>query len=479
MEKKRKVWIIAPHPDDEINLAGQMLVHFQKQNLESYVMYTTNGDAEKKINNKRIYEALEACKVLGVGNSYVFFLGYANGWKEDQHIYNAKYTSERESLLGKRETNGVKGKDEFSLLKYGIHHLFTRENLKNDFKTLILDILPDLIIAPEFDLHPDHRMTSLLFDEIMGEILKSHRDYRPLILKKYIHEGVWYGKKDYYSIPMNPTLTGGMREYSGGTHELSSPSFTWGERLAFETDERTRTKYLQSNIIFKAAKKHRCTTAWYEMQRVINADMVYWQRRTDSLLFSADITATSGNTCFLNDFLLYGCHDIKKKEEPFTDQTAFEWIPSEDDPVKCVFISLQKYEHISSIVIYEDCNWDNHIEKVRISQGDNVLYEGELNRDGTGTNIRFKREVLTDKLSIQVIKYCGVPGITEIEVFADEYEKERFQEYRLKKYEYGIGVRDTGRKSAGQLLEKVYLTVLFAFKFKIRYEIGRRICQKS
>ena len=86
MEKKRKVLIIAPHPDDEINLAGQMLVHFQKQNLESYVMYTTNGDAEKKINNKRIYEALEACKVLGVGNSYVFFLGYANGWKQDQHI---------------------------------------------------------------------------------------------------------------------------------------------------------------------------------------------------------------------------------------------------------------------------------------------------------------------------------------------------------------------------------------------------------
>ena len=39
MEKKRKVLIIAPHPDDEINLAGQMLVHFQKQNLELCNVY--------------------------------------------------------------------------------------------------------------------------------------------------------------------------------------------------------------------------------------------------------------------------------------------------------------------------------------------------------------------------------------------------------------------------------------------------------
>jgi LmbE family N-acetylglucosaminyl deacetylase len=81
--------IIAPHPDDEINLAGQMIVNLRKKNTKVYVLYTTNGDAEYKIQNKRISEAINALKVLEVPKENIIFLGYANEWNADEHIYDA------------------------------------------------------------------------------------------------------------------------------------------------------------------------------------------------------------------------------------------------------------------------------------------------------------------------------------------------------------------------------------------------------
>lgn len=43
-----KMLVVAPHPDDEINLAGQLIVKAVKENIEVYVLYTTNGDATEK-----------------------------------------------------------------------------------------------------------------------------------------------------------------------------------------------------------------------------------------------------------------------------------------------------------------------------------------------------------------------------------------------------------------------------------------------
>ena len=88
MEDKRAM-IIAPHPDDEINLAGQILPYLHDNDYKIYVVYTTNGDSEVKIGNKRLVEAIESCEVLGIPRENVLFLGYANEWEKGIHIYNA------------------------------------------------------------------------------------------------------------------------------------------------------------------------------------------------------------------------------------------------------------------------------------------------------------------------------------------------------------------------------------------------------
>lgn len=465
----KRALVIAPHPDDEINLAGQLIITMVKKDVEVFVAYTTNGDAELKIGNKRIYEAIEANSVLGIDSSHVIFMGYANEWYENSHIYNSTDDDKvQRSKIGKTETNSVKDFPEFCFRQHNQHHKFTKNNFKNDLKELIVSLFPELIIAPEFDSHPDHRAASLVFDEVMGEVLKSNSDYRPIVLKKYIHEGVWFGPKDYYQKPMLPTKTEGKRSYSDGTHDLDTPNFRWSERVRFETDESTRTPLLRDNIIYKAATKHKVTTSWYEMQRVINADVVYWNRPTNNLALDAHITASSGDVRFINDFMQYGSSDVLNIFEPFIDEKNFCWCPDESDSIKRVIIKLKKPYSISKIIIYEDCNKDNHIRKLEI-RTDGFFQSIELNSDGSGTIVELSN-VVTDVFYFYVIDGEGTEGIAEIEIYSEEANILDHLPFNIYKES-----SNNAHITIAQRLEKYCFMSKFLFSFKIKYELLRRL----
>lgn len=464
----KKTLIIAPHPDDEINLAGQMMFTLQKLGIDIYIVYTTNGDAQKKIGNKRIQEAIDANRMFKIDQSRIFFLGYPDGWQGKIHLYNTKNQEKLISFLGKKETNGIAGHEEFCFRENGVHHEFTRENLKNDLKNVIKQIMSDLIIAPEFDSHADHRAASLLFDEVMGEILKEEKAYRPIILKKYIHEGVWNGPRDYYSIPMCPTLTDGSRQYSGTWHDLDSPCFRWEDRIAYETDSKSRTALLRDNRLYCAARKHKSTVAWYEMQRVINADMVYWHRPTNNLALQARFMTSSGENHYLNDFKLYDSDDINKKEEPFINSSIFCWRPDAEDSDKSICMFFQKKEMIRCIRIYEDCNKENHIKKMRIEINGYPTKYVALNLDGSATEVEFEDEIITDSIKFAIIESSGIPGISEIEVYSSKPDKGRLLPISIYK-----PTEETARTYFFQKLEKIILMTEYLIRYKWKYELKR------
>lgn len=463
----KKALVIAPHPDDEINLAGQLMISLKKKDIEIFVAYTSNGDAVEKFGNKRLTEAINANAVLGIEEDHLIFLGYPNEWQGNIHIYNASPTEQLTSKLGKIETNSIKSHHEFCYMQNGVHHLFTRKNFKHDFKEMMQYVLPDLIIAPEFDSHPDHRATSLLFDEILGELLKENTEYRPIVLKKYIHEGVWNGPKDYYY--MLPTMTDGPREYGGCIHDLDSPCFNWSDRLSFEVDDSTKTELLKGNVIFEAAKQHKVTTAWYEMQRVINDDVVYWHRPTNNLALNAKISATSGDASFLNDFLLYGSDDVANIEEPLEQERKYCWCPDDGDKVKKAIFRFNKSECLSKVIIYEDCNKINHIKKMKITINDYETFI-ELNGDGSGSVINLNN-IVSDTIEFQILDYLGMPAVSEIEIYSDI--EDIYNTIPLEKYrEKGILEKKPG---LFQRIEKLVLILKFLFVFKIKYEIQRII----
>lgn len=459
----KRLLVIAPHPDDEINLAGQFIIRCIKLKMDIFVVYTTNGDAERKVGNKRIKEAIEALRILGVAESHIIILGYPNGWSGSMHIYNADADSVLISQSGKCKTNSLSEHPEFCFSLYGIHKDFTRQNMIDDFKKVICMILPDIIICPEFDAHPDHRATSLIFDEVMESILKGNFGYRPYVLKKYIHEGVWYGKKDYYS--MQPTMTSGQRYYSGGMHDLDSPIFKWNERISYATESETKTSLLRNNIIYKAARKHKLTTAWYEMQRVINSDMVYWHRPTDNLALTAVISGSSGKYQFVNDFKIYDTNNVYEKKEPFMCSDRFCWIPEIEDEQKTLVIEFGKLCVIRCFRIYEDCNIENHIISLKISTKFGFSIDVEPNQDGSCTEIILDNELITEQVVVSIINWVGKPGISEIEIYEIEPKAVGVLPiplYEESKLAYGMSYR--------QKIEYISFMIRFLFKFKLKYE---------
>lgn len=460
-----KVLVIAPHPDDEINLAAQLIIELHKLKAEVYVLYTTNGDADPKIGNKRLGEAIRALSLIDVPEEDVIFLGYANDWREETHIFeNDEIVT---SKLGKTKTNSLKTHPEYCYRKYGKHHDFIYSYFKQDFKDVINELLPDLIICVDFDKHPDHRATSLTFDKVMGELLKERIEYRPLVLKKFAYNGVWFGKKDYYNVPFEPTLKEDDFFYSGAFHELESPAYTWDERLAFKVDPRTTTNLLKDNILYKMAQKHKSTIAWYQMQRVVNADVVYWYRPTMNYALDATVIASSGNSAYLNDFVLFGYESILNEREPFLNASNL-WQPDAYDPYKSVNIVFKETRQVRFIKVYEDCNARNHIQKLGISINKNDFGEYECNNNGTALVLDFGKNIAIKEIQIAIKKYEGIAGISEIEVLPQEAYDNIFPfgKYSSKEYVH------TSKRWMTKI-ERIMLDIRFLFTFKIGYEIRK------
>ena len=83
----KKILIFCPHQDDEINIAGGLLLNLKKVKCEVKVIYSTNGDWNINA-NIRIKEARKSLKVLGVKKENIIFLGYPDCYQESEnHIY--------------------------------------------------------------------------------------------------------------------------------------------------------------------------------------------------------------------------------------------------------------------------------------------------------------------------------------------------------------------------------------------------------
>ena len=469
-----KTLVIAPHPDDEINLAGQWIASLDTAENEFFLLYVTNGDYTKKKEKHRLKEARDAAKVLGIDGKHLMFLGYPDGILDDVHLYNASENTVVESRLHKTQTSGTKEIPEYCYLKNGVHHLFTRENFKADFKNAILDVMPDLIIVPEFDSHPDHRATSLTFDEVMGEILKEKADYIPIVLKKYIQEGVWHGPRDYYYDPPLPTKTAGGRTYSGGQHDLDSPAFRWEDRICLRPTARTLTPFLTKNIVFRAALKHKQEPAWFKMLQVINADVTYWRKETKNLALHAEISASSGDGSFVNDYKYYDSANINNVAEPFLDSERFCWQPNEGDAEKTIRMKFPEGVYVKVIQIYEDCNQANHIRRLIIQADgagrlaaadgaddldDEVLWQGSLREDGSKTKIILPKAIHVNELTFTILESTGTPGISEIEVF--ECEQDPLQSIPLPEYRAAANTQTPKRRQGLYRMEEMMLYLRF------------------
>lgn len=340
MQLQKKYLVIVPHPDDEINVAGQLIYQLTKSYNEVHVLFTTNGDYYSYQGKQRLKEAINALNILGVEEENIIFMGYGDDWKGETHIYNSKNDAIVESMGGRKQTYGLEAHQDYRFIKSGYHHDYTRKNYKQDMMDVILDLLADVIVVVDFDWHPDHRSTSLVFEEVMGEILKTNNDYKPAVLKKFAYAGVWDGPKDYYETPPKATCLPPKRLVNDRRFELDVPAYSWNNRIRFETPKETQILMIKDNIIYKAAKEHKSQCVRFRIDRICNADIIYWLRKTKSLSYQAKIAVSSGSSTFLNDFKLVDCPDVRAKQIGVKVFGDCVWVPNKSDQAKtAIFFS--------------------------------------------------------------------------------------------------------------------------------------------
>lgn len=395
----KKVMVVVPHEDDDLNLTSGIIENYVKCGSEIYPVFVTNGDYFG-LGEERIEEAIKCWKYIGVPESNVSFLGYGDGWNEkDVHIYNAEADKPLISHIGNRETYGIS-----THLSYHEGNVYTNRNYRNDLKNLLLFIKPDTIFVSDYDAHSDHIAVSLVFEQVMGEILKETESYKPIVYKGFAYSTAWKAPEDFYFI----------NAFSSKEPE-GFMIYDWEDRVRIPVSTSSLSRSVFSTSTYQELSVYDSQKANSHATRIVNSDKVFWQRRTDSLLNQASIWTSSGNKALLNDFRILDNNNVNDLEHDPYDGV---WVPSNDDTEKKIRITMNKSVDVSQIVLYDHPSAENNITNIKISFDDGTsLKTGELNKNGTATVIKTDKKGIK-QFTIEVLSGEGSKyGLSEIEAF--------------------------------------------------------------
>lgn len=274
--KNKKILVIVPHEDDEINLAGAAINGFTDAGNEVHVVYYTNGDYEFPAEIRR-REALKALSVLGVRANNVHFLGFGDTLinRDGKHIYNCDDNEVVESHCGYNRTYMSTEKNDI---------LYTRANVIKAFEKIIKTIRADIIFAVDLDKHPDHNAVSLFFEDVIGEILScGNNDYMPLIFKGFAYNMAWNAVPDFYARNLKS-----CKYKSDYENHTDNSNYDWDARIRFPVNQNCRGWFRFNNHIIKAMLCHKSQKAVRQIARVVNGDQVFWKLQNAAIPYEPD-----------------------------------------------------------------------------------------------------------------------------------------------------------------------------------------------
>lgn len=415
-----RILILAPHPDDEINIAGNMILTLAAAKAEIFVAYSTNGDFEQPA-EIRAQEAVDALKILGVPEERIIFLGYGDGHK--------LFDTPSKSPAGHVETYAAKNFVDYAKKTFGRHSSYTRGNFKRDLKSLLLELRANIIFCVDFDSHADHRTLSILFEEVLGEILSERNDYRPEVYKKFAYATAFTAVPDFYA----PNLRATKKPKVGETDTydfdfIDRANYVWENRVRFPVlNYRT---LLRDNPIADAIFAHKSQRNEWNALRILNSDEIFFERRTDSQTFSAQVTTTSGDADKVRDFKIIDTVDVDATPAQIENNL---WQPAPADKQRKIFFTWKDPAQVQQIVIYgnplddlpaqiflrlELANPQAVIDKAGISLDNVKTFSAELPSLGRPLVINTEKFFVT-RAEISIVDAGKNFGLAEVEFFAN------------------------------------------------------------
>lgn len=404
---KKKVMIIVPHQDDEVLLAGGIIENYIAADSEVKIVFTTAGDYSG-IGDWRMEEAISVAKYYHIDEGNVYFLGYGNEWNGDYHIYNAP---EKQIMLSVNQMNRTYALPEHPAFHDGKY--YTRENFKNDIKAVLSENQPDVIYCVDYDAHADHRATSLLFDEAMGELLKEYDGaYQPIVFKGFAYSCSLKAAKDYCS-----TINPSTKCPSDNPFMVETNVYNWENRVRIPVSSSSIADRIENTHIYRALELYKSQNVLESACAVVNGDRVFWERNTSSLLYNASITVIDGNASLLTDFKIYDSRNIRDFDSIPSDGV---WIPKKAESPE-IDVSFSDPVELTSIVVYDNPSLVDNVLAITLSFDDGTrIRSTNILQNGAPSVISFPRKVV-GSFYIMIDKSEGErSGFTEIEAFNDQ-----------------------------------------------------------
>lgn len=381
----KKVLLIVPHQDDELNVLGGIFEEYLKYGSTIHVVYAIVSGT---VNGFRYTEALNFCKRVGIPASNVTFLGYG-------------------FMQGLKDAVPSTTKGTPDIPAYKERQPCTRENMVNDLKEIISFQKPDVIYGNDFDRHAAHHLATIATDEALGKVFKEYPDYHPIVLKSYAYRTTWESYPDYYGCNMRST------RYMKAAVE----TYPWENRFRFPIAAHLLNRSLIRSEVFQQYDIFKSQGA---VMRAINfnTDKVAWQRRSDSLLLQAEIRVSSGDGSKLNDFLIYDKdNDCMMNRDSLPTDGA--WTPEVMDAERKAVFVLMCPSSIEYLMLYQNPVPDNVVEEISISFNDEPPVGYSLRADGYPTRIDVKKRNVHSFI-LRIMRSKGEKaGFTEVEAFEE------------------------------------------------------------
>lgn len=407
--KNKKVMVIVPHEDDDLLIPGQVLPPMYKNGADVRVVFATNGDKRVSAYTRQS-EACNALEKLGIPREKVIFLGYPDGTQ----LYVGKKAFSFSS--GWDHTYAGKGFKDYHFDRFGTHAKYTAENMVDDIESVVLEYRPDYILAIDFDTHTDHRGVSISFEKAMERILKKESGYTPKVFKCFGYSLAWKSKPDFYALNIKSTVMQDREKNNDPSYETDVPQYRWNNRIRLPIDKKSLSHSILRCSEYKALSEHLSQYAYCYSERIINGDSVYWNRRTDSLTYNADISVSSGDASLLNDFRLIGVGNRTAGPNVKLENCVSRF--NKNDAQKTVTVKFDSPKTVSCVSLYDNFGLNSNIlgGVITFSDGSKVEVPA-LNADGSETRVVFEPKHNITSFTFKVTEYEGVAGLDEIEAF--------------------------------------------------------------
>ena len=402
------VLVIVPHPDDDINLMGGILDSYIDAGSTVRVVFVTNGDYYgTEHGSVRFHEAMDALEMSGVSEENIIFLGYGDQWK-NVHIYNAAPDEILVSNAGNTKTSGIP-----SHPAYSEKADYTRNNLKNDLRSVIEQYKPDTLFCVDMDGHKDHRAVSLFFDEVIGEILHDTNSYKPVIYKGFAYETSWYAPTDFYSENILSTVNPDPTPYLA-----NNSCFEWSSRVRFPISSKSLSRFSFDTLIHRMLAMHISQNALRKESAILSGDRIFFERYTSSLLYRANFETSSNSNIsqYLNDFKYLDSDNVCDRYCIISNNV---WSPASYDMQKNIHITLPEDRPVSEIRLYDNPDLDSNILDCSVTLSNGIcLHSGKLNENGSPSILHFDSDVPVHTIDIKILSAEGeCPGFCEIEAY--------------------------------------------------------------